>query len=105
MRTTNPWVTDRLPTQEDGDDYGNVHKLFERTEEAFSTEHWSQISSVGIPWRHTASWNPPALDSDDNLVQRICTLEKRVGELEDLIKAVAQAPPSFLTPSVGGLPS
>ncbi len=85
MRTTNPWVTDRLPTQEDGDDYGNVHKLFERTEEAFSTEHWSQISSVGIPWRHTASWNPQQAD-------RIAALEQRVAELEAFKRAVTTTP-------------
>jgi hypothetical protein len=91
---TNNWVTSRLPTKEDADEYGNVQEKISPYLESSTAVHWSQ-TSVGVPWRHTSSWGPPLSEPDEDLVQRISTLEARVGELENLIKSVAKATPRF----------
>jgi hypothetical protein len=90
----NNWVTNRLPTKEDGDENGNVQEKIVPHFEASTAVHWSQ-TSVGIPWRHTSSWEPPLSEPDEDLVQRISTLEARVGGLENLIKSVSKATPRF----------
>ena len=57
---TNPtWITDRRPTEADGDRDGYV--CMERRpghRDNPSMVHWSHVGA-GIPWRHTVYWKPP----------------------------------------------
>jgi hypothetical protein len=51
------WITDRLPTQADGDGDGYVWmRLSPLTTMHFSV-HWSYVGSAA-PWQHTPSWQP-----------------------------------------------
>lgn len=57
------WITDRPPTEKDGDDGGKVlMKSLPDWPNAEGAEvHWSHVGS-GIPWRCTVYWDPqPAL--------------------------------------------
>lgn len=47
------WITDRPPTEADGDEYGNVEK------DGGVFVHWSYVTT-GIPWRRRVFWEPPA---------------------------------------------
>jgi hypothetical protein len=69
------WITDRLPTEADGDIDGDVQMRRRPASIGYNYAHWSLIG-LGVPWQHTDYWEPPA-EPD-----RIAALEQRVAELE-----------------------
>ena len=55
------WITDRPPTEADGDPAGHV-RIPCPTEinlDHFRLVHWSYVG-IGVSWRHTSLWRPPA---------------------------------------------
>ena len=53
-----PWITDRKPTEEDGDKFGRVHvKAHEGSRLA---SNWDTVGD-GEPWIHIWHWQPPTL--------------------------------------------
>jgi hypothetical protein len=85
---TQEWITDRLPTEADGDMDGNVWMRLSPLTimgiMGFSV-HWSYVGSAA-PWRHTSYWQPPAepapTEPTPTEPDRIAALEQRVAELE-----------------------
>ena len=69
------WITDRLPTEADGDRDGDVWMRHVSGPEHNFLAHWSHVGP-DAPWQRTIYWKPPT-ESD-----RVTALEQRVGELE-----------------------
>jgi hypothetical protein len=83
------WITDRLPTEADGD--GGGHVLLATPDMSdFRAVRWHCVDSTAS-WRHTSHWRPPAEPAPTE-PDRIAALVKRLEELE----GVAELP--------GGLP-
>ena len=64
--TTNDWITDRRPTEADGDENGEV--LLRRfadgrkdstTRSTDALIDWRHVGK-GVPWQHTSIWQPPS---------------------------------------------
>ena len=79
------WITDRLPTEADGDGSGDVRLRRRPGPSAeFNFAHWSHVGP-GAPWQHTSYWqnhNPTPTEPD-----RIAALEQRLESLEQLFWA------------------
>lgn len=54
------WITDRLPTEADADENGDVYVCTspQLNKELFDCENWHDVT-LGWPWRHTDLWTPP----------------------------------------------
>jgi hypothetical protein len=89
---TQEWITDRLPTEADGDMDGDVR--MRRAPGSANTRliHWTFVWP-GMDWQRTSFWEPPT-ETD-----RIAALEQRVAELEVFKKALMQ--PSVVSYSLG----
>lgn len=61
MSSANKWITDRLPTEADGDMDGGVLMALAPgpTPDEYWVIHWSCVGP-GAAWQHTAYWEPPA---------------------------------------------
>jgi hypothetical protein len=85
MSSANEWITDRLPTEADGDMDGNVWMRHVSSPEYNFFAHWSHVGP-GAPWRRTIHWKPPTEPTPTEPLltfrQRVTALEQRVGELE-----------------------
>jgi hypothetical protein len=79
------WITDRLPTEADGDQDGDVRMV---RCGVYYLAHWSYVGS-GAPWQHTSCWEPPT-EPTPTEPDRITALEQRVGELEAFKDALMQ---------------
>jgi hypothetical protein len=53
------WITDRPPTEADGDCDGDVLMQQRPGKEPQAFVHWSH-ACPGVPWKRTAWWRPPA---------------------------------------------
>jgi len=53
-----PWITDRLPTEKDGDIYGRVY-VKPNLAKIVAT-HWGAVHE-SEPWIHTGNWQPPVI--------------------------------------------
>ena len=53
------WITDRLPTETDGDENGEVWLRNRRSSAPKRLVHFSYVHP-GAPWQHTGIWKPPA---------------------------------------------
>jgi len=84
------WVTDRLPTEADGDRDGNVWMRHMSGPEYNFFAHWSHVGP-GAPWQRTIYWKPPT-EPTPTEPDRIAALEQRVAELEAFKKAVTATP-------------
>lgn len=78
------WITNRLPTKEDGDGRGEV-RMNPRPGSRpgsigynFVVVHWSYVGP-GAPWQHTSSWNPSA-EPETTEPDRIAALEQQLKE-------------------------
>jgi hypothetical protein len=78
------WITDRLPTEADGDMDGLVFMRHVSSPEYNFSAHWSHVGP-DAPWQRTIYWKPPT-EPD-----RIAALEQRVAELEAQIGRVPEA--------------
>jgi hypothetical protein len=53
------WITDRLPTEADGDQDGEVRMVLRPNVSApWHLAHWSCVGA-GAFWQHTSCWEPP----------------------------------------------
>lgn len=79
------WITDRLPTEADGDMDGDVRIPRAPGSHVTRLTYWSYVQP-GMDWQHTCFWKPPAepapAESD-----RIHALEQRLTTLEQLFWA------------------
>jgi len=71
------WITNRLPTEADGDSDGDVRL---RRGKNFGLVHWSYVGP-GAPWQHTSYWKPSA-EPETTEPDRIAALEQRVARME-----------------------
>jgi hypothetical protein len=55
---TQEWITDRLPTEADGDMDGDVQMKSGPSGDSFHLIHWSYVGA-GVPWQRTGWWEPP----------------------------------------------
>ncbi len=74
------WITDRLPTEADGDMDGFVFMRHVSSPEYNFFAHWSHVGP-GAPWQRTIYWKPPTEPTPAEH-DRIAALEQRVAELE-----------------------
>ena len=58
MTHANDWITDRRPTEADGDEEGDVRACRSPGETDWSYLHWSYLGEA-TPWKHCADWQPP----------------------------------------------
>ena len=56
--TTNDWITDRRPTEADGDEDGDVRARYHPDGDGYSFLHWSHVGEA-TPWKHCANWQLP----------------------------------------------
>jgi hypothetical protein len=85
------WITDRLPTEADGDMDGDVRMV--RAPHAdpddYLLVHWSYVGDAA-PWHHTSCWEPPTepppAQPTPTEPDRIAALEQRVAELETTMR-------------------
>lgn len=64
-----PWITDRKPTEKDGDESGWVMaKLIDSS--SASTTYWPKVKA-GDPWVHRPLWKPPALTDKEQAMELI----------------------------------
>ena len=58
---TQEWITDRPPTEADGDMDGDVRMVPAPGADFddYVLVHWSYVGDA-VPWQHTPSWRPPA---------------------------------------------
>ena len=82
--SSSEWITNRPPTEADGDKDGDVRMVHapDAGPDSFVLVHWSYVG-IGAPWQHTSCWQPPA-ESTPTEPDRIAALEQRVAELEQL---------------------
>ena len=62
-----PWITDREPTEEDGDESGWVITKTIDTSSAL-TVSWQNVKA-GHPWIHRPDWQPPTLTDREQALQ------------------------------------
>jgi hypothetical protein len=86
---TQEWITDRPPTEADGDRDGDVRMKSGPSGDRFYLIHWSYVGA-GVPWQHTSFRYPPA-EPTPTEADRIAALEQRVAELEAQIARVPEA--------------
>lgn len=55
---TNNWITDRRPTEADGDRDGDVLAQYHPDGDGDLFLHWSHVGEA-TPWKHCADWQPP----------------------------------------------
>ena len=55
---TQEWITDRLPTEADGDGDGDVRMMYGPGSDDYTFAHWSHVGH-GAPWQRTSCWEPP----------------------------------------------
>jgi hypothetical protein len=82
------WITDRLPTEADGDAYGDVRRRHWSDPSKYDLAHWSHVGP-GAPWQRTSYWKPPAQPTPTE-ADRIAALEQRVAELEAQMRSTAE---------------
>jgi hypothetical protein len=84
------WITDRPPTEADGDGAGDVRMVLRPGGcGVYYLAHWSYVGS-GAPWQHTDDWQSPAQPAPTE-ADRIAALEQRVAELEAQMRPTAEA--------------
>ena len=85
------WITDRLPTEADGDGNGVVRLRSRPGSSEYNFAHWSYVGP-GAPWQRTSYWKPTA-EPETTEPDRITALEQRVTGLlraqDELIAAMA----------------
>jgi hypothetical protein len=84
------WITDRPPTEADGDEHQEVRLKRWPHWVNFVKVHWSHVG-FGVPWQHTSDWQPPAEPAPAE-TDRIAALEQRVAELEAMVRPSAEPP-------------
>lgn len=92
MPTPLPWITDRLPTEADGDKDGNVIILIPGNR-AWCRSYWSSVEP-GQPWLAftpptTASTSKPTPSTPAPLTRRIVSITRTVYGAIHIIDAVA----------------
>lgn len=72
-RLANQWpepITDRPPTEADGDAEGRVQFLWRNSQ--WCSCHWRHAARDGDPWRHMPGWQPPAPPTLKELALAAC---------------------------------
>jgi hypothetical protein len=88
------WITDRLPTQADGDMDGDVYMRRAPGSDGARLIHWTFVWP-GMDWLRTSFWQPPTEPAPTETTgiepDRIAALEQRVAELEAALQRVPEA--------------
>lgn len=88
MTTPLTWITDRPPTEADGNFYGDVRVLIRPDEDYWEHLHWRFVK-VGVPWQRTYRSVPPTATPEPTTP----TLQPRrivsIAEAESTAMAVA----------------
>jgi len=58
MTMEQKWITDRPPTEADGDRDGDVRMQRSPVGDGHHLVHWSYVGA-GAPWQRTSWWEPP----------------------------------------------
>lgn len=74
------WITDRPPTEVDGDGDGYVRMKLHPDDPSHSLVHWSYVGP-GAPWQHTSFWEPPT-EPKPAEPDRIAALEQQVADVQ-----------------------
>ncbi len=74
------WITDRPPTEADGDRDGDVLMRRAPGSHVIRLIHWTFVGA-GTDWQRTSFWQPPTEPAPTE-PDRIAALEQRVTELE-----------------------
>jgi hypothetical protein len=92
------WITDRPPTEADGDHIGSVHVKMHPRGGSFCRIYWSYVAA-GAPWQHTAYWKPPAEPAptepdriaalEQQMADRIANLEERAADRQAICDELA----------------
>jgi|LakMenEpi03Aug12_release.lakeMendotaPanAssembly.Ray.scaffolds.fasta_scaffold569906_1 hypothetical protein len=95
MSNANKWITDRLPTEADGDMDGDVRMVPapHADPDDYLLVHWSYVGDAA-PWQRTDCWKPPT-EPTPTESDRIAALERRVAGLEAFKKALMQPSVSY----------
>jgi hypothetical protein len=62
-----PWITDRKPMKEDGNQYGFVLATCS-TYQTASLVNWDSVS-LTMPWIHACNWQPPVLSNKEQALE------------------------------------
>ena len=62
-----PWITDRKPMKEDGNQYGFVLATCS-TYQTASLVNWDSVS-LTMPWIHSCNWQPPVLSNKEQALE------------------------------------
>jgi hypothetical protein len=71
-------ITDRPPTEEDGDDGGYVQ--FQNELGRWNYANWGQVAEWGLPWQHTPRWQPRQPSLQEQALAALDEVEERVGD-------------------------
>ena len=86
------WITDRPPTEADGDMDGDVRIRRAPGSDRSRLTYWSYVQP-GMDWQHSSFWQPPAEPAPAE-PDRIDALEQRVAELEAFKRTLMQSSPT-----------
>jgi hypothetical protein len=71
-------ITDRPPTEADGDDAGYVQ--FQNELGRWNYADWGQVAEWGLSWLHTPRWQPRQPSLQEQALAALEEVEKRVGD-------------------------
>ena len=87
------WITNRPPTEADGDPVGHVRMKCRPWDNEQCLAHWSYVGAAA-PWQHTSAWMPPTEPTPtepDRIAVLVAALEVRVMKLEARLERVPEA--------------
>ena len=85
------WITDRRPTEADGDEDGDVRVRYSPDSQDYSYLHWSHVGA-DVPWKHRDSWYPrgPAAEPEppSTTPRKFVALTRTVHEFGHTLDAI-----------------
>lgn len=76
------WITDRQPTEADGDAHGYVVVPRGPDLRDQLLQHWSYVGP-GVPWHHCSGWQPPASAVPTTEPRRFVSISRTIVSDED----------------------
>lgn len=89
MTPTNNWITDRRPTEADGDGDGDVLARYHPDDDDHCYLHWSHVgAAASVPWKHCADWQPPATPEPTPTPRKFASLTRTITDFGHTIDAI-----------------